>query len=470
MKRPEFTSLISRHSFRILAVALGTTALTAMAVTVPANADTLTDALAAAYQTNPVLHGQRAQLRATDEQVPQALSGWRPNLQAQGSYGATETRTELNGGIESKDSLRPLSGAVTLSQNLFAGGRTVNATDQAEAAVRAGRATLESVEQNTLLNAVRAYMDVIRDQSVVELNRNNVQVLNRQLEATSDRFRVGELTRTDTAQAEARLSQSRSNLTLAEAQLAASRSFYERVVGQAPGTLERPANVAGLPQSEAEARQFAESANPSLRAARHAEEASRSAINVAKGALLPTFDVQAQYRYGRDPSSTIRDVEESSILGVLTIPLYQSGAEYSRVREAKERNNESRMQVMAAHREVDEAVRNAWEVLRASRSSITSTTEQVRASEIALEGVKQESEVGARTTLDVLNAEQEYLNARVALVSAERDLAVAEYGLLAAMGQLTARALDLPVEYYDPQRNYGEVRDKWIGFGTAGDE
>jgi outer membrane protein len=316
-------------------------------------------------------------------------------------------------------------------------------------------------------------MDVIRDQSVVELNKNNVQVLKRQLEATTDRFRVGELTRTDTAQAEARLSQARSSLTAAEAQLTASRSFYQRVVGQMPGTLERPESVAGLPQSEEDARRIAEENNPTLRAARHGEEATRSAINVAKGALLPTFDVQAQYRYGRDPSSTIstiRDVEESSILGVLTIPLYQSGVEYSQVREAKERNNQSRMEVMAALREVDEAVRNAWEVLRASRSSIVSTTEQVRASEIALEGVKQESEVGARTTLDVLNAEQEYLNARVALVSAERDLAVAEYGLLAGMGMLTARQLELPVEYYDPQENYGEVRNKLIGFGTAGDE
>jgi outer membrane protein len=473
MTRSRFTSRNTKNPFRLIALALGTTALTGLLAASPAASDTLTDALAAAYQTNPVLQGQRAQLRATDEQVPQALAGWRPNLQAQGSYGAVDTRTELNGGIQTQDSLRPLNGSVTLSQNLFAGGRTVNATEQAEASVRAGRATLESVEQTTLLNAVRAYMDVIRDQSVVELNKNNVQVLKRQLEATTDRFRVGELTRTDTAQAEARLSQARSSLTAAEAQLTASRSFYQRVVGQMPGTLERPESVAGLPQSEEDARRIAEENNPTLRAARHGEEATRSAINVAKGALLPTFDVQAQYRYGRDPSSTIstiRDVEESSILGVLTIPLYQSGVEYSQVREAKERNNQSRMEVMAALREVDEAVRNAWEVLRASRSSIVSTTEQVRASEIALEGVKQESEVGARTTLDVLNAEQEYLNARVALVSAERDLAVAEYGLLAGMGMLTARQLELPVEYYDPQENYGEVRNKLIGFGTAGDE
>ncbi|HCX67724.1 MAG TPA: channel protein TolC, partial [Rhodobiaceae bacterium] len=207
-----------------------------------------------------------------------------------------------------------------------------------------------------------------------------------------------------------------------------------------------------------------------LQAARYAERANSEAISVAKGVLLPSIDIQAQYQYGRDPSLTVRDVEESSLVGVLTIPLYQGGIEYSQVREAKELHNQSRLEVAAAMREVDEAVRNAWDTLRSSRAKIISTKEGVNASEIALEGVRQESEVGARTTLDVLNAEQETLNARVALVSAERDLAVAEYGLLAAMGLLTAEALNLPVQYYDPTRNYEEVRNKWIGFGTAGDE
>jgi outer membrane protein TolC len=205
MKHAVSTSPGKPNVLRLLSLALGTTALTGLLALAPASAETLTDALAAAYQTNPVLQAQRAQLRATDEQVPQALSGWRPSAQAQGSYGYTETETELNSGIKSRDDLRPLSGSVTLSQNLFAGGRTVNATDQAEASVLAGRETLASVEQNTLLNAVRAYMNVIRDQSTVELNQNNLEVLKRQLEATTDRFRVGELTRTDTAQAEARL-------------------------------------------------------------------------------------------------------------------------------------------------------------------------------------------------------------------------------------------------------------------------
>ena len=465
MKSSRKTSLT-----RYLALALGTTALTGLLAVAPASAENLTDALAAAYQTNPTLQAQRAQLRATDEGVPQALSGWRPPLQAQGTYGATHTDTTLNTGTTSKGDIEPYTGSVTLSQNVFAGGRTVNATDQAEYGVLAGREALMSVEQSTLFNAVQAYMNVIRDQSVVELNRNNVDVLQRQLEATTDRFRVGELTRTDTAQAEARLSLAKSNLTAAEAQLTASRAFYERIVGQMPGTLEKPPVVAGLPNSEEDARSVAEKNNPTLQSARYAEQANREAISVAKGALLPSVDIQAQYEYGRDPSLSVRDVEESSIVGVLTIPLYQAGVEYSQVREAKELHNQSRLQVAAAMREVDEAVRNAWNQLLSSRASIVSNQEGVNASEIALEGVRQESEVGARTTLDVLNAEQEYLNARVSLVSAERDLAVAEYGLLAAMGLLTARNLELPVDYYDPAVNYGEVRNKWIGFGTAGDE
>lgn len=463
MKSPRTTS-----PARLLALALGTTALTGLLAAAPAFAENLTDALAAAYQTNPTLQAQRAQLRATDEGVSQALSGWRPTVEAQGTAG--RTKTTVMASFSTSGIVDPRTYSVTLNQNLFAGGRTVNATEQAEYNVEAGRGTLENVEQSTLLDAVQAYMNVIRDQSVVELNRNNVEVLRRQLEATTDRFIVGELTRTDTAQAEARLSLAKSNFTAAEAQLTASRAFYERVIGQMPGTLDRPKGVENLPNSEEAAREVAEKNNPALRAARNAEAASRSAISVAKGALLPSVDVQLSYQYAEDPTTTVRESEQSSILGVLTIPLYQGGDEYSRVREAKEINNRSRLEVMSTLREVDERVRVAWDQLRSTRASIVSNKEGVNASAIALEGVRQESEVGARTTLDVLDAEQEYLNARVSLVSAERDLAVAEYGLLAAMGLLTARNLELPVEYYDPAVNYGEVRDKWIGFGTAGDE
>jgi outer membrane protein len=437
----------------------------------PASAESLTDALAAAYQSNPDLMSQRAQLRATDERVPQALAGWRPNVTAQGSYGAARSRAKVASGAPAISTTQhPLSGAVTLDQNLFAGGRTVNATEQAEYAVKAGRDTLTSAEQNTLINAVSAYMNVIRDEGVVKLNQNNIEVLKRQLEATRDRFRVGELTRTDVAQSEARLSGARTSLTQGQAQLTASRAAYERVVGHAPGTLERPKPVANLPQSEEQARGIAAQNNPDLQAARNSEASSRAAISVAKGSILPSFDVQAAYQYGRNSTSGLYSAQESSIVGVLTVPLYQGGAEYSRVREAKEQHNQSMMQIASTQRVVDEGVRNAWEALRSARANIISSQDQVKANEIALEGVRQEEQVGSQTTLDVLNAEQELLNARVTLVTAERDEAVAEFNLLAATGQMTAKQLQLPVKYYDPTVNYDEVHDKWIGFGTEDDQ
>ncbi|MEN6543141.1 TolC family outer membrane protein [Parvibaculum sp.] len=460
-------------------MALGGASALALTVMAPfASAENLVDALSAAYQSNPDLQSQRAQQRATDEQVPQALAGWRPTVTAQGTYAATRSRANLKApaGASLDANSRPLTGSVTLSENLFAGGRTVNSTAQAEHVVEAGQNSLLSAEQATLLNAVAAYMNVIRDQGVVDLNKNNVEVLKRQLEQTQDRFRVGELTRTDVAQSEARLSGAKTGLRQAEAQLTASRASYEKIVGHGPADLVKPAAVANLPQSEDQARAYAERNNPDLKAARASEAASRAAVSVAKGALLPTFDVQAQYQYARDPSSsalssaTVRTSDESSIMGVLTIPLYQSGAEYSKVRAAKEQASAALMQIASVQRLVDEAVRDAWEQLLAARSNIVSSQEQVKANEIALEGVKQEEQVGSQTTLDVLNAEQELLNARVTLVSAERDEVVASYNLLAATGQLTARQLQLPVKYYDPQVNADEVRDKWIGFGTAGDD
>ena len=464
-------------SVKLMALS-GVSALALTMLAPVASAENLVDALSAAYQSNPDLMTQRAQQRATDEQVPQALAGWRPTVTAQGTYSAVRSRANIEtpAGASLTAHSRPLTGSVTLSQNLFAGGRTVNSTAQAEHAVEAGQNSLLSAEQTILLNAVASYMDVIRDQGVVDLNKSNVEVLKRQLEATQDRFRVGELTRTDVAQSEARLSGSKTSLRQAEAQLTASRASYEKIVGHAPADLAKPAPAANLPQSEDQARAYAERNNPDLKAARASEAASRSAVSVAKGALLPTFDVQAQYQYARDPSSSalsstaVRSSDESSLMGVLTIPLYQSGSEYSKVRAAKEQASAALMQIASVQRLVDEAVRDAWEQLRAARSNIISSQEQVKANEIALEGVKQEEQVGSQTTLDVLNAEQELLNARVALVSAERDEVVAAYNLLAATGQLTARQLQLPVKYYDPQVNADDVRDKWIGFGTASDE
>ena len=437
----------------------------------PASAESLTDALVAAYQSNPDLMSARAEQRATDEQVPQALSGWLPTVTAQGSYGAARKRYSPTSAASSiTDHTRPLTGAVTLDQNIFASGHTVASTHVAEYTVAAGRDSLVNTEQQTLLNAVVAYMDVIAGQSVVELTKNNVDVLSRQLDATRDRFRVGELTRTDVAQSEARLSGSRTALTQAEAQLTAARSAYAKVVGHSPSKLEKPAPSSLVPQSEEQAREAAEAANPIIQAARNTEKARRSAISVAKSDLLPSVDVQAQYSYGRETTTGVQRGDESSIVGVLTIPIFQGGSEYSKVREAKELHSQSMIDISVAERAVSENVANAWEAVRSARASIISSEEQVKANKIALEGVKQEEEVGSQTTLDVLNAEQELLNARVTLVTAQRNLAVADYGLLASTGQLTAKSLNLPVKYYDPKENYDDVHYKFVGYGTASDK
>jgi outer membrane protein len=446
---------------------LGGVALSALLVTSPAQAESLFDALAAAYHSNPGLQAERAGLRATDEQVPQALAGWRPSLSATGSYGTVESDTDSAvPGVGGKQNYDPMTGALSLTQNLFTGGRTLYGARRAEASVLAGRENLRNAEQQTLLSAVTAYMDVVRDMAVVDLRGKNVEVLQRQLEASQDRFRVGEITRTDVAQSEARLSGSKANLIRAEATLIASRSAYERVVGTAPGSLEPAPPLPALPQSEAEALDLAIAANPALEAARHAERAAGNAVSAAKGGLLPTVSVNASYQHAEDPSATVSRSTTTQVLGTVTIPLYQSGAQYSAIREAKHLESQSRLQMADTQRQVQEAVRNAWEQLRATRAAIASNREQVRANEIALDGVRQEAQVGSRTTLDVLDAEQELLDSQVSLVSAERDEYVAGYSLLSTVGQLGARDLGLAVDVYDPSENYNDVKHQWVGWGT----
>lgn len=446
---------------------VGATALTGVLLTAgTAQAENLLDALASAYATNPALQAERAGLRAVDEAVPQALAGWRPSLTASGSWGTVETDTDTavvgGSGVNNTD---PMTGTLTLTQNVFTGGRTLYGARQAESSVLAGRETLRNVEQSILLSTVTAYMDVVRDTAVVELRTKNVEVLQRQLEASQDRFRVGEITRTDVAQSEARLSLSQSNLILAEAALTASRAAYERVVGHAPGSLEAAPPLPALPQSEAQAMELAISGNPALEASRHADRAAQHAIDVAKGGLLPTVSFNAQVQHAEEPSTTVSRTTTTSLLGQVSIPLYQSGAQYSAVREAKQRASQARLQMSDSRRQVEEGVRNGWEQLRATRAAIRSNREQVRANEIALDGVRQEAQVGSRTTLDVLDAEQELLDSQVALVSAERDEYVAGYSLLSAIGQLSARELSLAVDLYDPRENYEDVKHQWIGYG-----
>lgn len=441
-----------RHSF---ATGVG---LLAAVLAVPVSAETLVDALVAAYLNNPALEAGRAQLRAVDENVPQALAGWRPTVEIHSSFGVDRSESDKLG----PETLTPWSGELSVIQPLYRGGRTMAGTQRAESEVLAERARLLTVEQNVLLSTSIAYINVLRDEAVVGLNRSNVQVLERQLEATRDRFQVGEITRTDVAQAEARLSRSVSDRVQAEGNLVSSRAAYARLVGNAPGTLEPAPRLLDLPENEAIAIEIAMENNPLLHAARAGEEASRHAIDVSRSRLLPEVRLKGDISHREDVSIMVDETDDYGISAQVTIPLYQGGSAYSEIRQSREINSRRRVEVEETRREVVEGVTQAWEALNTARAEIQSRRDEVRAAEIALEGVRQESIVGARTTLDVLDAEQELLDARVALVVAERDEFVASFELAAAVGGLTAANLELPVELYDAEAHYRNVRSvRW---------
>lgn len=428
---------------------------TALFVPAVANADSLNDALVKAYQSNPELLAERANLRATDESVAQAIAQWRPTITINGDYSKIESKSKTDPSVVTVETkTRPWGADITATQTVFAGGRILAQRRQADATVRAGRARLHSTEQSIFLDTISSYMNVVRDEATLGLNQQNVDLLKKQLEAARARFQVGEITRTDVAQAEARLSAGQASLTSAEAALKASRLFYEKTVGEAPATLEKKPAVPAIPANEQEARDVANANNPTLIAAREGEKASEYAIDFAVGRLLPTVSVQASYGKSGQERGFETIGEDKRLTATASVPLYQGGAEWSQIREARERNNKARLDTETARRATDEGVSNAWESYRAAKASSDANREQVRAAEIAFEGVQQELEVGSRTTLDVLNQQQELLNARVALVRSERDEVVAGYALLASVGHLTAKELGLPVELYDPVENY----------------
>lgn len=442
-----------------LMVAGGVAAIQAPA----AQAETLRDALAAAYANNPTLQAARAQLRATDELVPQALAGRRPGVSAFANAG--KASTSANGGDASN--LTPRSIGIQIDQPLWTGGRVDASVSSAENQILAQRASLRGTEQDVLLQGATAYGDVFRDQAVLELSINNVRVLERQLQATRDRFEVGEVTRTDVAQAEARLAIAEAERTRAEAALAASRAAYENVVGEMPGTLVEPAAFAQLPGSRGDAQALSREQNPNVRAARFAEAAARSEVDRAKAERWPSIDVTASHSRDHDSSTLINRTEDTRIVANLTVPLYQAGAEYSGIRQTKQVAVQRRNELSRAERDVLEAATSSWENLLATRAQIQSLEAAVRAAEIALEGVREEASVGARTTLDVLDAEQELFGARVDLVGARRDYIVASFQVANAVGRLDAATLELPVDEYDVERNYREVRDAYWGTGPA---
>lgn len=430
------------------------------------SADSIQDALVKAYQSNPQLLAERANLRATDEEVSQAIAQWRPTITLSADYSKihTDSKTDPSLNVVRQRS-EPWNADVTATQTVFAGGRILAQRRQADARVDAGRARLHATEQSVFLDAISAYMNVVRDEAVLKLNQSNVELLKKQREAAQARFDVGEITRTDVAQAEARLAAGTAAQTSAEANLKASRLAYERTVGEAPGSLEQKPQVPAIPATEEEARQVANTQNPNLVSARAAENAAEYGVDLAVAQMMPTVSVQASYgRSGQERGfETIGD--DARVTATARVPLYQGGTEWSQIRQAKELNNKARLDTEDARRATDQSVSNSWEAYRAAKASSQANREQVKASEIAFEGVQQELEVGSRTTLDVLDQQQELLNARVALVRSERDEVVAGYSLLASVGKLTAGELQLPVQLYEPADNYD--MQTWRPFGAA---
>ncbi|HET6469918.1 MAG TPA: TolC family outer membrane protein [Geminicoccaceae bacterium] len=423
----------------------------------PLAAETLEQSLIAAYLANPELEAGRAQQRANDELVPQALGDWRPRLFA-------NTGIQRNAGRSSVGDLdlTTRASSLTLSQSLYAGGGTVAATSRAENLVSAGRADLVALEQAILLDAVDAYVAAWRDRAVLELARVNQQRLERQLQATRDRFEVGELARTDVAQAEARLSRAISDVTQAGAALAGADASFLQVIGREPRDLADPVRLRGLPASVAEAQAIAE-ANPNVTAASFRLLAARDDVDVAFADLLPSLDLEGRLQYADDPQTTV-DWSRSASIGLnLSVPLYQGGAEYSRVRQSRQTVQQRRQNLEAAHRGVQAAVATAWDNLLAATAAIRSFEDEVRANEIAVEGVEQEAQAGLRTTLDVLDAQQELFTSQVNLVRARAVEVVASYQLKSAIGELTVADLALPVEPYDPLLHYARTRNRLFG-------
>lgn len=439
------------------------------AATGEAAADTLFGAMEKAYVTNPTLNAARAGQRATDELVPQALSGWRPTVIVQGDV--TSESVVANQPSLPGDNSRRLrhnraesgSLAIVLDQPIFQGFRTTESTRAAEAQVDAGRQGLLETEQQVLFNVVQAYMNVYAGRQLVVLRKKDVAALEAQVKASRERFAVGEITRTDVAQSEARLAESRNALVQTQTQLAQDVAFYIQMVGNEPGKLNYP-KIAKLPASLKAALDAAGEINPRLLAQAFVEVAANSNIGVARSGLLPSAGLQAQAltadtNFGEDKTG----IRSAAVSALVSVPLYEAGLVYSQIREAKQRASQSRIEVIEIARDVRRAVAESWNLYVGLGQIIKNTKTQVRAAQLALDGVQQEYQAGTRTTLDVLDAQRELVQSQVLQVNAEKARVVAGYQLLAAIGRLTARDVGLNVPLYDPEENYRRVRNKLIG-------
>ncbi len=441
-------------------------ALGALGVVLPvAWSETLADAIALAYANNPQLLAERARVRATDEGIAQARAGRLPSASLQADAGVRWTGSETLFGRNENDGA-PRSVALSANQPVFTGGRVPALERQAEAQVDAAAAQLTATEQSVLLATVQAFVDVRRDLEIVNARVVNVDRLRRQLEGARIRFEVGEITRTDVAQAESRLAQAEAGLATARATLDGSRAAYVRVVGQAPGELAPVPPAPGLPPNLTRAVEIGLDRNPEIDRAAAAVRSADASARVAVSDLLPRVDVTARASRDEPGFGTTTTTDSAQAFATLRVPLYEQGLARSRVRQARIETDRARLLEEDARRAVTQAVARLWGEVEAARRVIEASRQQVAAAEIALEGANEELAVGLRTTLDVLDAEQELLEANLALIAAERNAYVASHQLLAAMGALDLETLGVNISLYDPLQHRDAVRDDLWGFGT----
>jgi len=463
------------YGVKVVTTAAAAVLIMAYAGPMPALADTIEAALVRAYQNNPQLNAQRAQVRSTDENVPQALSGYRPKvaLTASAGYqytdvnstqGGTPTqivRTEIHGANP------PRSAGLTVTQTLYNGQQTANRTRAAESQVSGAREALRVLEQSVLLSAATIYMDYLRDAAIVEVQNSNVRVLEQTLKQTRDRFNVGEVTRTDVAQSEAQLAAGRTQLLTAEANLTTTRANFRRIIGNEPVSLAPGSPVDRyLPGTLPAAVDLSLIENPNVTASMYGIDVNFLQVKIAEGALLPTVSLQAAVQQSYEQTMTTYRQFGASAIAQLSVPVYQGGAEYSLIRQSKETLAQQRLNLETTRDAARANTVTAWGQLVAGKAQVASAQAQVSASEIALNGVREEAKAGQRTTLDVLNAQQTLVNARVALVTAQHDRVVASYSVLSTIGRLSPQILNLATTTYDPSVHYQQVRDSWFGVRT----
>ena len=434
---------------------------------VTVNAETLEAVLATAYQTNPEISSERAKLRALDEENPRARSGYRPKLNFDADITSQRVHTRPP---QASDGRRRHGGYnISLIQPLFRGLRTINSIAKADADIYAGREDLRFVEQNIFLDAVTSYVDVIRDRALVRLRRSNVGVISKQLKATNDRFKVGEVTKTDVAQAKARHARAVSELNLSQANLKTSRALFEQVVGHKPNRLRAPRGIIRyLPRSLNGSLKRGLDEHPSILGSTYREIAATHTIQVIRGELLPEINLEGSYGERFHPARGVRKQSTTIVKGTFKMPIYAGGEISARVRQAKQTVLRRRQELRTSRRLIKADIIASWGQVSSNRAKLIADRSQVSATTTALEGVREEEKVGQRTVLNVLDAQQELLDAKVTIAITKRDLVVARYRLLASTGRLSAVELGLRVNRYEPADHYNQVERKWFGRKVEG--